>query len=187
VAKLGRRPVLDDTKKREILAILSVGCSRRAAAAYVGCAVKTIANEMRRDENFTAEIERRETSVEIGYIRNIQNAAKSEKNWRAAAWFLERRFPEEFGPKKSESLRHSQIEDLLFGLAGIIGAEVPVAAFRKQILKRLQRMMQKLFNDNSLLHKASEEEANDDGEAATPANDLNTVDAPGGDETDEQA
>ena len=36
MAKRGRPPVLDEMKKGQIVAILSVGCSFRLAARYVG-------------------------------------------------------------------------------------------------------------------------------------------------------
>ena len=60
MAKCGRRPVLDEIKRREILAILAVGGSRRVAAKYVGCAVSTIQNTADRDPQFAAQLHRME-------------------------------------------------------------------------------------------------------------------------------
>ena len=66
MAKCGRRSVLDEFKKREILAIVFVGCSRRTAARYVGCAVSTIANTAGRDPDFDEQLRKAEQQAEIG-------------------------------------------------------------------------------------------------------------------------
>jgi hypothetical protein len=119
--------VLDEIKKREILAILTVGCSRRTAARYVGCAADTIVNTAQRDPAFAEQLARAEHNAEIGYIKNIQKAAKKEQYWRAAAWALERRNPEDFALRSPEVITVEQI----------IVEEVPVARYRKNILRRL--------------------------------------------------
>lgn len=137
MAKCGRRPVLDEIKKREILAILTVGCSRRTAARYVGCAADTITNTAQRDPAFAEQLAHAEHNAEIGYIKNIQKAAKKEQYWRAAAWALERRNPEDFAPRSPEVITVEQIQHLLAQFAEIIVEEVPVARYRKSILRRL--------------------------------------------------
>lgn len=137
MAKCGRRPVLDDVKRREILAILSVGCSRRTAARYVGCAPSTIQNTADRDSQFAQELRHAEYQSEIGYLRNIQKAARQERYWRAAAWALERKNPRDFARRGPDVITVDQIKQLLAQFAEIIVEEVPVAMYRKNILKRL--------------------------------------------------
>jgi len=145
-------------KKREILAIVAVGCSRRTAAGYVGCSPSTITNEIQRDKLFAAEIERRERSAEIGYARNIQDAAKDARNWRAAAWFLERRYPDDFGSRTHGAVTAAQLNGLMAGFAQIISEEVPIAVFRKRIMKRMQRTGGKFFRELILNKKSDVEE-----------------------------
>jgi len=140
MAKCGRRPVLDQFKKREILALLTVGCSRRTAARYVGCATSTIQNTALRDAAFADELRRAEYKSEIGYLKSIQNAAKQEKYWRAAAWALERRNPQDFARRGPDVITVDQIKQILAQFAAIIVEEVPVAKHRKSILKRLGAM-----------------------------------------------
>ena len=132
--------MLDEVKKREILAILAVGGSRRTAARYVGCAVSTIQNTACRDAQFEQAIRRAEHQSELGHLQNIQTAAKQEQHWRAAAWALERRNPDEFGRRKPDVFTPEQIQFLLAQLAEIVLNEVPVASFRKRILKRLDAL-----------------------------------------------
>jgi len=137
VAKRGRKPVLDGYKRREILAILGVGCSRRVAADYVGCAVSTIQNTADRDPKFAEHLRQKEHGSEIGYLQNIRNAARTERYWRAAAWALERLNPEKYGRRGPDVITVDQIRGLMAQFAEIIVEEVPVARYRKNILKRL--------------------------------------------------
>ena len=150
VAKARKCSILSAVKKREILAIVAVGCGRRTAAAYVDCKPSLIAREMEKDEAFAAEIHRHETNPEIGFMRNIQDAAQKAQYWRAAAWWLERRNPEDFGPKKSGVVTVAQLSGLLSGLTQIITEEVPTDKFRKNLLKRLQRMISEFLNGLAL-------------------------------------
>ncbi len=61
MAKRGRPPVLDEMKQREIVAILSMGCSRRTAAHYVGCAHSTIQYTAERNDKFAEKLDRAES------------------------------------------------------------------------------------------------------------------------------
>ena len=137
MAKAGRRSVLDGYKRREILAILGVGCSRRVAAEYVGCAISTIQNTADRDRNFAEKLRQKEHGSEIGYMENIRNAARTERYWRAAAWALERLHPDKYGRRGPDVITVDEIKNLLAQFAEIIVEEIPVAEYRKSILKRL--------------------------------------------------
>ncbi len=137
MAKRGRKSVLAGYKRREILAILGVGCSRRVAAKYVGCSVSTIQNTADRDPNFAQKLRRTENASEIGYMENIRNAGRNERYWRAAAWALERLNPEKYGKRGPDVITVDQIRDLMAQFAEIIVEEVPVAKYRKNILRRI--------------------------------------------------
>jgi hypothetical protein len=86
--RTGRPPVLDETKRREIVAMLSVGCSRRAAAQYVGCAPGTLTQTALRDPHFADQLNRAQMRFELGALHRIQQA--SHRSWQANAWLLER-------------------------------------------------------------------------------------------------
>ena len=156
MAKCGRRPVLDQYKKREILAILAVGCSRQTAARYVGCAARTIQNTADRDPKFADQLRRAQYQSEIGYMKNIQKAARKEQYWRAAAWALERKNPEEFAARSPDVITIDQITHLLARFAEIVVEELPVAEYRKNILKRLDVLTAEL--DQSAAKEEQEEE-----------------------------
>ncbi len=132
----GPRPVLDEIKRREIIAILSVGSSQRTAASYVGCSPQTIRNTAERDPDFAEQISRAQHSQELRYLKNVQKAADQEKYWRAAAWFLERKFPDEYGRRGPNVITVTQIKDLWARFAEIIIAEVFDEDTRDKLLGR---------------------------------------------------
>lgn len=131
---------LDEFRKREILAILSVGCSRRTAARYVGCSPSTIRRTAERDPAFAESLHKAESKAQILFMKNIAAAARKEQYWRAAAWALERLNPEDYAARSPHSVTLEQIRTLVSEFARIIVEEVPLAAHRKRILRRLERL-----------------------------------------------
>ena len=100
----GRKPLLDEAKRREICKVLAVGGTRTMAAAYVGCSLDTIARAAKRDRAFAEELRRASVECEIRCLRNLSKAAQEPKNWRAAAWMLERLYPERYARRKHVGL-----------------------------------------------------------------------------------
>lgn len=144
VPKVGRPPVLDHGKKNQILAILSVGCSRRIAARYVGCSPATIQNTADREPEFAEQLHHADHGVEIEYLKRIRTAAQKEQYWRAAALALERFNPEDFAKRPLGALTLGQVKTLVTRLAEIVIAEVPRADFRKRVLKAVDRFLAKI-------------------------------------------
>ena len=141
MGKRGRRPVLDETKRAVLLGILAVGCSRRTAASYVGCAVSTIQNTADRDPEFAERLQQAECQSEIAHLKSIQQAARKEQHWRAAAWTLERKNPEDFARRGPDVITAEEVKDVLAELARIVIDEVPVARYRKSILRRFDALL----------------------------------------------
>lgn len=155
MAKCGRPPVLDKIKRTQILAILGVGCSRRTAASYVGCAPSTIRHTAERDPEFAEQLGHAEYNAEINYLKHIQQAARKEQYWRAAAWALERKNPRDFARRGPDVITLDQIASLLAQFTEIIVEEVPVAHYRKNILKRFASL-------TANLQRSSRKKAPDD-------------------------
>lgn len=137
---MAKRTSLDDMKKREIAAILTVGCSLTCAAKYVGCASSTIRRAAQRDKEFAAALAKAEQQAEIGFMKNIQKAAKKEQYWRAAAWALERRHPERYGARGPDVLTLQEVRQLLARLAQHITEELPDETTRQNVLNRFAAM-----------------------------------------------
>src|SRR5690606_3736014 len=84
----GRPTVVTPAIKEQLCLLLSLGLSRRQAAAYLDISHTTIANLAERDPDFALGLERAEDLKVAEAL--IFVAAESRRNWRAAAWLIER-------------------------------------------------------------------------------------------------
>ncbi len=135
------RRALDDVKKKEIVAILAVGCSQAMAAKYVGCSSATIRREAERDPKFARQIRQAKGNMELGLIRNIRDAAKKEQYWRAAAWALERCFPERYARRSPDVITAEQFREIFMLFAERIVAMIPDEKRRQDIVKDAERLV----------------------------------------------
>ena len=149
------REALDEGKRREILALIANGSSQRVAARYVGCHRVTILRTARRDPQFGAALKRAQQKAEVEALRNIRNAGRKEQYWRAAAWFLERRNPADFAPKKLDDLTESQVNYLIEELAVYLQHELSDEAWDR-VLKKLRKLLARLPSDDYLRMLAKE-------------------------------
>jgi hypothetical protein len=129
------RGALDDAKRQRIIALITRGSSRRVAARYVGCAPSTITRAAQRDPAFVAQLAKAEQSAEISLLRRIQAAAKKERHWRAAAWLLERRNPEDFMARPPRLFTGLQVVAIFTQVAELLRGELPEDNCRRAIHK----------------------------------------------------
>jgi hypothetical protein len=141
MAKHGRPPVLDEIKQSDIVAIISMGCSRRTAAQYVGCSHSTIQYTAEHNKNFAEKLERARAQAVLTYVKHVNVAAKKPQYWRAAAWMLERLLPNEYAAQRPNVITAEQMSRLLACLSRIVVDEVPIAEYRKNIIKRMNKLI----------------------------------------------
>ncbi|HEX3871406.1 MAG TPA: hypothetical protein VHV77_13265, partial [Pirellulales bacterium] len=84
---------------------------------------------------------RAESQHEIGNLQNIQSAAKKESNWRAAAWTLERKYPQRYGRRTPNVITPEQVAQFLTALGAIIASEISDEALRRRVMQRLKRLL----------------------------------------------
>jgi hypothetical protein len=84
--------------KATIVKALKTGCSRRDAYGFAGINADTFHEWIKRDTEFTEAVEKAECEAAVHYTTIIIQAA-DKKNWQAAAWWLERKRPDDFGRK----------------------------------------------------------------------------------------
>jgi hypothetical protein len=134
------RGVLDQVKRSEICAILAVGCSRTVAARYVGCHPVTIRNTAQRDEEFARALEQAESKHEILHLTHINKAAKEGRYWRAAAWALERKYPDRYAHRQADMISVEQMSQVLAQFTDVILEEIADEPCRRQVLSRLSEL-----------------------------------------------
>lgn len=141
MAKRGRRPSeLDSPKVTNLIAALRAGNYFEHACAYAGIAPSTAYRWLergRREQQSQAEgnpkdpieqhylelcesIEKARADAIVGNVAIIQNAAKNG-TWQAAAWWLERTMPNQFGRQiKAEVTQIDNTTDADADIARII-------------------------------------------------------------------
>jgi hypothetical protein len=146
--KNGRPPLLDTTKRNEVLAILSLGCSQAVAADYVGCTASTIYRTACRDPEFARRLRHARNQAEVSLLKNIHNAAAADpKFWRAGAWALERSKPGRYGSDRNNPVHPiapNQLALVLTHFARTILRQVPVDKYQKDIIKSVETMARDL-------------------------------------------
>jgi hypothetical protein len=134
-----KRPALDEADRRVVLALISIGCSRRMAARYVGCSPTTIARSAARDAGFARSLGEAECGMQVAHLKNIHRAAKKDQYWRAAAWMLERLSPQDFAPRRADAITLAQVKRLVAELAEAIVEQVP-ERYHRRVLGHLRRL-----------------------------------------------
>ncbi len=119
----GRRG-LDETARRQIIRLVTLGSSRRMAARVVGCAASTITRTAARDPQFAAELARAEAKLETRMLHCIRKAAQTQCHWRAAAWLLERKNPQEFAPRPPGVLTVVEVYRMFAEVLASLGGQI---------------------------------------------------------------
>ena len=140
-----QRKLLDEVKRGQVLALLSVGCSRKFAAGFVGCSRWTLWGMAKQDRQFAADLKRAEAQAEVLHLQQI--AAAGKKDWRASAWWLERKLPERYALRKPRVMTVEQVQRALAELAKVVCEMVPGADQRNVIVARVKEVAKELRAD----------------------------------------
>ena len=137
------REVLDPVKRATVVALVRLGGSRRLAAREVGCCHRTIARAAARDPQFAAELATAESRADGKSLRLIDRATDQEKYWRAAAWVLERRNPEEFGRRAPNTFTNDQVLERFTRFLHAVMPKLP-AECRETLLEEYENVLSDL-------------------------------------------
>lgn len=115
----GRTPKLTPEIQKVICEGIAAGIDRKHAAARAGISERTMVYWMRRGRDkknklyvaFVASVKKAEADAVARNVAIIQKAASTA--WTAAAWWLERRHPDEYG---SDRKRIRELEKMLANL-----------------------------------------------------------------------
>lgn len=136
MSNAGRPRALNETKCREVCAIVTAGASLKQAAKYVGCSVSTINREAKREESFREQLRRASVAAQLAPLQSLRAAANS--HWRAAAWMLERIDPEKFGQRRVNHFGSKELRALRRDLLAIVRDEIDHPGIRERMEKRFR-------------------------------------------------
>jgi hypothetical protein len=197
---MGQKPrILTADQQNEICDMLASGASRNLAARFAGCHPGTLRAEMRRNADFAHRVIQAELKLEAVLLRAIRNAAESDtKQWRAAAWALERIYPNRYAKRRSNTLTVDQVHEVISEVTEIVASELPVPRFRERIFNRLAVLfatararpsIEPTPQDDHVTHKPSEQQRRIAGPTRCKEPDdqlpaIETPPAPPGESTD---
>lgn len=93
MATRGRKTLLTPETVKELVNVIAAGGTDKDAYTYVGISAETFYSWMKKSE-FSEQIIRARAQSKVRRIARIAKAG--ETDWRADAWYLERRYPEEY-------------------------------------------------------------------------------------------
>lgn len=110
-------------RQHAVLVALEAGCTRRAAASAADVHHATLYRWMDADATFRDAVEKAENVAEARATTLVVKAAY-EGQWTAAAWWLERRRPEQYGKRLSVDV---SIRDEIARMAAEYGVDADEA------------------------------------------------------------
>ncbi len=146
---------LTEEQKKEATLIASVGCDRELAARYLGCTVQDLVSDALRDEIFAKALRRAEAGAELAHMRNIQQAAKEERHWRASVWWLERRAPHRYGRRGSGEITRRELIRFLSSVTSSVASAIHQTEDRQRVLDKLDELADNLTDPLLLEDRSS--------------------------------
>lgn len=110
-------------REAAILQALENGCTRRAAAGAAGIGHTTLYRMLDADRTFRDAVEKAEDVAEARATALVVEAAY-KGNWTAAAWWLERRRPDDYGKRVAVDV---SIKDEVARIASELGIDADEA------------------------------------------------------------
>jgi transposase len=92
----GRKPKVTPEVTKKIINAILMGATYELAAGYAGIGTTTFYKEKANNAEFAEAIKAAEGAAAVGWLAKIEQAA-NDGTWQAAAWKLERRYPQEYG------------------------------------------------------------------------------------------
>ena len=167
--KPGRPTLLNPTRQAALLEAIEQGMPLKQAAAIAGMSYDTLNAWQKRGENESAPSEYRQfcqllrhsqaVAMQV-HLSSICDSAK--RDWRAAAWMLERRFPEDFA--RQQQLEHSVSAAKPWMPDPEVNHEVLIRMKKQQGIVELLKKMGGIIKEKRL---QLEENAKAEREAAT--------------------
>lgn len=129
---------LNHEQRQRVCSLLALGATRRMAAEFVDCRYADLQAEITGDPLFQAQVHLHELRPEIEILRSLIETARDPKQWRAAAWILERFYPRRYSPRRRNTLQPAQLQAFLDRLEKQLLAVFPEADKVREFFEQLR-------------------------------------------------
>lgn len=99
---MARPPKYTPERHKKVIDAIRLGATQRLAAAYAGVDEATVINWKHRYLHFLHAVNEAQGAATVGWLAKIEKAA-NDGTWQAAAWKLERLYPQEYGRRVIEA------------------------------------------------------------------------------------
>jgi hypothetical protein len=142
MSKTGRPKVFDEKKRELLCGLIGIGFTRRQAAQHVGVSRRTVARAIQEDEEFGRHLHNAELNQELRPIQHI--ATQMPKNWRAAAWMLERQRPDLYVRRTPRTVTLGDLRGIFGALMKLLLDGVPQQEARDRVQKNVEAFLRQL-------------------------------------------
>jgi hypothetical protein len=97
----GRKSKYTPETVGKLLQAIKLGATYKLACDYAGIDQSTFHDWMKNKPEFSTQLKEAEGSGAVGLLARIQKEA-TDGTWQAAAWILERRYPDMYGRQRME-------------------------------------------------------------------------------------
>lgn len=166
----GRKPKLTPEVQEAVVQTISIGATYEVAANFAKLSRETVRRWVKRGDAdgegpyhaFAVAVREAEGKAAAQCLALIRGAAKA--NWQAAAWLLERRFPDAYGRTKVDVRTVGKVEHQLTAAPAF-----DYSKYTEQELKELERLFDKQTEQPSAPARDDGEGAEDGAGATEPA------------------
>lgn len=131
---------LTSRQQNEIRGAILLGCDRETAAKYAQTTWAELHIAMQADPGFAAQLRHDEAAVEIQHMKQLRLASEKEANWRISIWWLERLYPDRYGPRGAGEINPRQLKKFIEHLAAVLFDEVRNDEDRERLIKCFEVM-----------------------------------------------
>jgi hypothetical protein len=96
----------------KLTATIRLGTTYKLACDYAGISTDSFERWRRDNAGFAARIKEAEGAAAVAWLQQIEDAA-TRGTWQAAAWKLERRYPQDYG-RRAEQVQGPNTEPFTF-------------------------------------------------------------------------
>lgn len=139
----GGRPKVFGKDKRDLLCgLVASGFTRRQATEHVGVSGRTVARALGEDEEFRRMLSNSELRLELHPIQHIRS--QMSKQWRAAAWVLERQRPDLYVRRAPRTVTLGDLRGIFGAFLQLLLDGVPEQPIRDRVRKNVETFLAQL-------------------------------------------